>query len=94
MILCCNVLTVWPKTALRLPVWPRDTESLDTPALETSVPPKAPFALPHWVGVHGSVFSQHPGFTLSWRDCGCKLYPSACLGVPCLRKTGVSERAG
>ena len=30
--MCCNVFNVWPKTTLLLPVWPRDTKMLDTPA--------------------------------------------------------------
>ena len=29
--MCCNVFNVWPKTTL-LPVWPRGTKMLDTPA--------------------------------------------------------------
>ena len=28
---CCNVFNVWPKTTLLLPVWCRETKSLDTP---------------------------------------------------------------
>ena len=32
VIVCCNVFNAWPKTTLPLPVWPRDAESLDTPA--------------------------------------------------------------
>ena len=32
VIMCHNVFNVWPKTTL-LPVWPRDAERLDTPAL-------------------------------------------------------------
>ena len=30
-IMCHNVFNAWPKTALLLPVWPRDVRSLDTP---------------------------------------------------------------
>ena len=29
--MCHNVLNVWLKTALLLPVWPRDTKKLETP---------------------------------------------------------------
>ena len=32
MIMCPNVFNVWPKTTLLLPVWPRDTKRLGTPA--------------------------------------------------------------
>ena len=31
VITCHNVLNVWPKTTLLLPVWPRDAKRLDTP---------------------------------------------------------------
>ena len=34
MIACHNVFNMWPKATLPLPVWPRDTKRLDTPALE------------------------------------------------------------
>ena len=30
VITCHIVFTVWPKTTLLLPVWPRDAKSLDT----------------------------------------------------------------
>ena len=31
VVMCCNVFSVWPKTSLLLPVWPRDAKRLDTP---------------------------------------------------------------
>ena len=34
VITCHSVCNVWPKTTLLLPVWPRDTKRLDTPARE------------------------------------------------------------
>ena len=32
MIRCHSVFSVWPKTILILPVWPRDNQRLDMPA--------------------------------------------------------------
>ena len=34
-MMCRNVFNVGPKTTLLLPVWPRDTQRLDTPGTQT-----------------------------------------------------------
>ena len=39
MITCYNVFNVWPKTALLLPVWPRDAKRLDSSGEESIVCP-------------------------------------------------------
>ena len=42
VITCCNVFNVWPKTTFLLPVWPRDTIGLDTPARPPSEAKQGP----------------------------------------------------
>ena len=44
-----NVFNVWPKATLLLPVWPRDTKSLDTPVRVDSTTSMLIFHLKTWI---------------------------------------------